>query len=204
MTQSEIRDRLLELARVRLKARFGAFEQFRFTLDGLVEGAAMLARASLMPAPWIAGFRLGLGEAATQIDAHFLRIIDDWAQREAPARQIPALEGVQPLAAEPQAEAHSAAPIVAESASNAPKFKKAALIAAHVHEWPTIARDIADAQANGLAAAKAGERGWVEAAAMDWARANGKLIAAVKTADSLAQAMHNMGNLPSRKHTMQG
>lgn len=120
MTQSEIRDRLLELARVRLKSRFGAFEQFRFTLDGLVEGSAILARASLMPAPWTTAFRLGLGEAATQIDAHFLRIIDDWAQREAPARQIPALEGVQPLAAEPQAEAHSAAPIVAESASNAP------------------------------------------------------------------------------------
>ena len=101
MTQNEIRDRLLELARVRLKARFGAFEQFRFTVDSLPAGAAIMARAALMPAPWTVGLSLGLDEAAKQIDAHLLRIIDDWAQREAPARQIPALEGVQPLAAEP-------------------------------------------------------------------------------------------------------
>ena len=104
MTQNEIRDRLLELARVRLKARFGAFEQFRFTLDGLPAGAAILTRAALMPAPWTVGLSLGLDEAARQIDAHLLRLIDEWAQQEAPARQIPALEGVQPLPAEPQAE----------------------------------------------------------------------------------------------------
>lgn len=89
MNQSEIRDRLLELARVRLKNRFGAFEQFRFTVDGLVEGSAILARASLLPAPWIAGFRLGLGEAAKQIDAHLLRIIDEWAQRKHPPVKYP-------------------------------------------------------------------------------------------------------------------
>lgn len=126
MTLNEIRDRLLELARVRLKNRFGAFEQFRFTLDGLVEGSVILARASLLPATWIAGFRLGLGEAAKQIDAHLLRIIDEWAQREAPAREIPALEGVQPLAVEPQAETKQPAPatdsaaLVAHSAGGEP------------------------------------------------------------------------------------
>ena len=100
----------------------------------------------------------------------------------------------------------STAPVVAESASKAVvvPFKKAALIAAHVHEWPTIERDIADANTNGLAAAaKAGARGWLEDAALMWARANGKLISAAKPADSLAQAMHNLGALPSRKHTMQ-
>ena len=99
------------------------------------------------------------------------------------------------------------APVVAESANDAPvlPFKKAALVAAHVHEWPTIESDISDAATNGLAAAaKAGKRGWREDAALNWARANGKLISAAKTADSLAQAMHNMGNLPSRKHTLQG
>ena len=117
MTQSEIRDRLLDLARVRLKARFGAFEQFRFTLDGLPAGAAILTRATLMPAPWLTGLRLGIDEAARQIDAHLLRLIDEWAQQEAPARQIPVLEGLQPLAAEPQAEAQapSAAPEVKEA-----------------------------------------------------------------------------------------
>ena len=111
MTHNEIRDRLLEIARARLKARFGAFEQFRFTVDSLPAGAAIMARAALMPAPWTVGLSLGLDEAAKQIDAHLLRIIDDWAQREAPARQIPVLEGLQPLAAEPQA-----APMVAANA----------------------------------------------------------------------------------------
>lgn len=104
-------------------------------------------------------------------------------------------------------QAATPAPVVAESANDAPvlPFKKAALVAAHVHEWPTIESDISDAATNGLAAAaKAGKRGWWEEAALIWARANGKLISAAKTADSLAQAMHNMGNLPSRKHTLQG
>ncbi len=106
---------------------------------------------------------------------------------------------------EPQAAAP--ATVVAESASKAVvvPFKKAALIAAHVHEWPTIERDIADANTNGLAAAaKAGARGWKEDAALVWARANGKLISAAKPANSLAQAMHNLGSLPHRKHTIQG
>lgn len=178
-----------------------------FMWDVTAPGLGLRATPSLLPAPWIAGFRLGLGEAAKQIDAHLLRLIDEWAQHEAPARQIPVLEGLQPLAAEPQVETPSAAPVVVASASNAPvvPFKKAALVAAHVHEWPTIESDISDAATNGLAAtAKAGARGWWEDAALIWARANGKLISAAKTADSLAQAMHNMGNLPSRKHTLQG
>ena len=115
MTHNEIRDRLLELARARLKARFGAFEQFRFTLDGLPAGAAILTRAALMPAPWTVGLSLGLDEAARQIDAHLLRLIDEWAQHEAPARQIPVLEGLQPLAAEPQAETPRPAPEVKET-----------------------------------------------------------------------------------------
>lgn len=107
------------------------------------------------------------------------------------------------LTAEPR-QCSEPAPMVADGASNATvlPFKKAALIAAHIHEWPTITRDIADATANGLAtAAKAGARGWWEADALNWARAKGKLIGAEKPADSLAQAMHNMRNLPSQKHT---
>jgi len=91
-----------------------------------------------------------------------------------------------------------------ESARDAPlPMTKAALIAAHKHEWQTIERDIADAKDNGLAAAaKAGARGWIESRAMDWARAKGKLKSTDKPADSLAQAMHNMGNLPGRRHTL--
>ena len=121
-----------------------------------------------------------------------------------PAAQQPKPAAVEALPVQPKAAAP--APVVAESGSKAVvvPFKKAALIAAHVHEWPTIERDIADANTNGLAAAaKASARGWFEDAALMWARANGKLISAAKPADSLAQAMHNLGALPSRKHTMQ-
>lgn len=106
----------------------------------------------------------------------------------------------------PEREAAAPAPTtdIASNETVVP-YKKAALIAAHIHEWPTIVRDIADANTNGLAdAAKAGKRGWREADALRWARANGKLISATKPADSLAQAMHNLGTMPSLKHTMQG
>lgn len=95
-------------------------------------------------------------------------------------------------------------PAPANSASSAPAvpFTKAALVAAHTHEWPTINRDIADAAENGLAtAAKAGARGWNEAKALNWARARGKLISARKNADSLDRAIHNMSNRPTNMNT---
>ena len=126
-------------------------------------------------------------------------LVQLWFKHQDVASPAPAPAPAQ-AAAEP-------APVVGDSASNARvvPFKKAALIAAHVHEWPTIERDISDANANGLAtAAKADARGWREADALTWARAKGKLIRAAKPADSLTQAMHNLGALPSRKHTMQG
>lgn len=122
MTNDEIRERLLDLARVRLKSRFGAFEQFRLTLEGLPAGAVILARAGLMPAPWTVGLKMGLDEAAKQIDIHFLRLIDAWAQEQAPARQISTLEGLQHLPAEsssetaqPKVTTHSPAPVLAET-----------------------------------------------------------------------------------------
>lgn len=124
-------------------------------------------------------------------------LVAEWFMHQDVASSAPA----------PAQHAATPAPVVGDSASNARvvPFKKAALIAAHVHEWPTIERDISDANANGLAtAAKADARGWREADALTWARAKGKLIRAAKPADSLTQAMHNLGALPSRKHTMQG
>jgi hypothetical protein len=83
-----------------------------------------------------------------------------------------------------------------------PKFNmtKAALVKAHKHEWPTIESDLAHASENGLAAAKAGTRDWYEAAAMDWARAKGKLNDAAKPMDALTQATHNMARLQARQH----
>ena len=149
--------------------------------------------ASKPPLEWRTGAVLDAGLV-------HLDWLNEWGESRKPPHVFSTASAPEPQAATP-------APVVADSASNARvvPFKKAALIAAHVHEWPTIERDISDANANGLAtAAKAGARGWRQADALTWARAKGKLICAAKPADSLTQAMHNLGALPSRKHTMQG
>ena len=125
-----------------------------------------------------------------------------WVQAES--------EKVEPV----QSNATPAPIVFAEAAAvcekpraiDGPQFsmRKAALIAAHIHEWPTIERDIADASANGLAVAKHGARGWWEAVAMDWARAKGKLKGVEKPSTVLVQSMHTMASIPGRKHTMEG
>lgn len=92
-------------------------------------------------------------------------------------------------------------------AATGPLFtmKKAAMIDQHKHEWPTIEQDIKDAGRNGLNKAKADQREWKEAEAMEWARAKGKLISIDKPTDGLAGAMGKMASLPvSRKHTCEG
>jgi len=53
---------------------------------------------------------------------------------------------------------------------------KQAMITNHQKDWPTIERDIKDASQNGLVAAKFSHRKWVEELALNWARANNKLI----------------------------
>lgn len=70
------------------------------------------------------------------------------------------------------------APTVAQPMPPEPQLKRVALVARHAHCWQTIERDLKDASANGLRGAAGGlERGWWrEAAALDWARARGKLI----------------------------
>lgn len=59
--------------------------------------------------------------------------------------------------------------------AQAPAMTKAGLVRAHMHRWTTIESDLSDAARNGLSEAKAGERGWVESKALEWARAKGKL-----------------------------
>lgn len=117
-----------------------------------------------------------------------------------------------------KAVVHGLAPNGSEGTSDAPvgeqrpavtgpKFSmnKAALVAAHKHEWPTIEGDIKHASSNGLADAKALKgRDWNEEVAMLWAASKGKLKTAQKSSDPLFQATHNMGSLPSRKHTLKG
>lgn len=92
-------------------------------------------------------------------------------------------------------------------AATGPVFtmKKAAMIAQHKHEWPTIEKDMKDAGRNGLHKAKGGAREWHEAKAMDWARAKGKLKSSDKPELSLTDVMNNMTRIePSRKHILKG
>ncbi|MDO8732708.1 MAG: hypothetical protein Q7L55_09095 [Actinomycetota bacterium] len=79
---------------------------------------------------------------------------------------------------------------------------KAAMIAQHKHEWPTIVGDMSNAVDNKLASAKAGKRRWKEADAIAWAKANNKLISNANPADSLPQIMHNMSTLPTTRHKL--
>lgn len=74
------------------------------------------------------------------------------------------------------------APVVADSASNAPDaqnipMKKAALIAALEHEWGSIEADLSEATRNGLkVAAHAGTHGeWYASKARAWAVSKGKI-----------------------------
>lgn len=66
----------------------------------------------------------------------------------------------------------------AQGAQTGPEFvlKKVALVKKYIGQWPTIGADLSSAGENGLAkAAKAGQRNWIEGAALDWARGKGKL-----------------------------
>jgi hypothetical protein len=78
---------------------------------------------------------------------------------------------------------------------------KAAMIAQHKHEWPTVAQDIKDAQRNGLSgAAKAGAREWHEPEAMAWALAkNRRQKSPITELTTVASTMPTLETLPSRQ-----
>jgi len=110
MTTSEIIDRLFMLAQARLKIRLGAFEQFKNTVEYTAQGDALKAAACEMPRAWHQGLTMGLPEAAIQIDAHFLRLIDRWANENAPSRAVAPLDGFSLAPAMALAPIHEAAP----------------------------------------------------------------------------------------------
>jgi hypothetical protein len=71
------------------------------------------------------------------------------------------------------------------------ELKKVALVQLHAHSWRSINGDFGDAVKNGLRAAAGGtQRGWWwECAALEWARARGKLIEATQ----VPATVFNMG-----------
>ena len=92
------------------------------------------------------------------------------------------------------------APAVAVAAAVPKGVPKRAMVERHAVRWKTIETDMTDASTNGLAdAAKAGSRGWLEAEALAWAEANGRLLSAPEpgTLDAVMG-----GGFPSRRHTL--
>jgi hypothetical protein len=83
-------------------------------------------------------------------------------------------------------------------------MKKAAMVDQHKHEWPSIERDMKDAARNGLSKALAGSREWNESIAMDWARANNKLVKATEGTSALDTAMRSLSSLSSTVHALDG
>lgn len=75
---------------------------------------------------------------------------------------------------------------------------KQAMITNHKKNWPTIERDIKDASKNGLVAAKFSDRKWVEELALNWARANNKLIDRNYGSALLQGTMSNFRKSPTK------
>jgi len=89
----------------------------------------------------------------------------------------------------------------AEAVPVTPKgVQRQEMVKRHVARWRTIKADMKGAATNGLAdAAKAGERGWREADALEWAKVNSRLLSAPEpgTLDAVMG-----GGFPSIRHTL--
>jgi len=141
-------------------------------------------------APDFAAWLAAQGETPSDHIKAWLAAVGAAQAVPAPAITIVATDDVKPASTSPV----KAATTGARLATN-----KAALIAQHKHEWPTIERDIQDAAANGLSkAAKAGPRDWHESDALEWARSKNKLMPTEKPV-SLDNVMRN---LPAKRHVM--
>ena len=139
-------------------------------------------------APDFAAWLAAQGETPSELIAAWFAAVGAAQAVPAPAITIVATDDVKPASTSPV----KAATTGARLATN-----KAALIAQHKHEWPTIEGDLKDASSNGLSkAAKAGKRDWIGEAAVQWARSKNKLILPKETT-SLTDVMRT---LPSKKH----
>lgn len=81
MNDSEILDRMMLLARDRLKSAPGSLTAFQNDLRLSVSGQAVKAMAQLLPEVTKLAAGLGNAAAVAEIDKHLLRIIDQWAER---------------------------------------------------------------------------------------------------------------------------
>ncbi len=124
MTHNEIRDRLLLIARDRLRNRPGAYGQFQHAIENTVRGVAMISAAHLMPHVWQVGEQMGNQKATELVREHLTRIVDEWAQSQPLPPAVEPLPGAEPPPIGPARadtrDTATPAPVVPDSASNAP------------------------------------------------------------------------------------
>ena len=89
-----LKDTLLILARDRLRNMPGAVRQFQNDIDHTTTGQRLLVLADSLPAPVRMAADIGSAGAKEAINAHLLRIIDEWA------KALPLPDAVPPLGVE--------------------------------------------------------------------------------------------------------
>ena len=82
MDSNEIRDRLLLVARDKLRDRPGAYRQFQYAIQNTVQGMAWVAAAQAMPAVYEMGEQFGSPQASQRISEHLARFVDEWARAQ--------------------------------------------------------------------------------------------------------------------------
>lgn len=79
MTNTEIKNRLLLLARDRLQSNPSAFSTLQREIRESIKGQAMLLHASALPVGTMLAAEMGNSGAWEEIDSHLLGLIDQWA-----------------------------------------------------------------------------------------------------------------------------
>jgi hypothetical protein len=185
MDTDEVRRRLLSTASDRLCKMPGAFARFQYEIDNTISGASLVASAQLsIPLVHQMGERVGSPESLKWIQEHLTCVIDRWAETQ------PHLAGVEPLLNIIQRDTATVTASV---------LKRDTLISTHVHEWPTIERDLKDANTNGLGkAAKVPDQHgmWFVEKARIWAIQRGKL----HTVDTAAVRVNSVFALSGKSH----
>ena len=163
-----------------------AYERLR---NLALRAQAMTRTAKLRPADVIAWAQ---HSGATEVPPQLIQLLA-LASPEKPSASLPANAGDAAItartdSAESQAIAQHDQPIPAPPTSI---LKKSALVKKYERDWVTIESDLGHADENDLKkVAKSSKHGyWLEGAALDWAKQNGKML------DSVAQPSASMSSL---------
>lgn len=117
MDSNEIRQRLLLIARDRLRYRPGAYGQFQYAMENTVQGTALTVHALSMPYAWQVSEQMGDTRAMERIREHLTRIVDKWAQSQPLPPAVEPLPGAELPQVDPtMADTRDTAAPVAESA----------------------------------------------------------------------------------------